>query len=125
LNPLLLDTHTLLWSVGDEQQLSPTVHELLSDGAVAAYVSAACIWEIAIKQAAGKLAAPENLLDEIAGANFIELGITFEHARVAGALPPHHRDPFDRMIVAQAQSEGFTVITRDERIAAYDVPVLW
>jgi PIN domain nuclease of toxin-antitoxin system len=62
---------------------------------------------------------------QIVGANFIELGITFEHARVAGALPPHHHDPFDRMIVAQAQCEGLTAITRDERIAAYDVPILW
>jgi PIN domain nuclease of toxin-antitoxin system len=125
LNPLLLDTHALLWSIGDDQQLSPTVHELLSSGAVATYVSAASIWEIAIKQAANKLTAPEDLLDEVARASFIELGITFAHARAAGALPPHHRDPFDRMIVAQARSEGFTVITRDARITAYDVPVLW
>jgi PIN domain nuclease of toxin-antitoxin system len=125
LNPLLLDTHALLWSVGDDRRLSPTVRELLGGGAVAAYVSAASIWEIAIKRAAGKLTAPENLLDEIERMSFVELGISFEHARAAGALPPHHRDPFDRMIVAQAQGEGFTVVTRDERIAAYDVPVLW
>jgi PIN domain nuclease of toxin-antitoxin system len=125
LKPLLLDTHALLWSVGDDEQLSPTVHELLRDGAVATHVSAASIWEIAIKQAAGKLTAPENLLEEVARASFVELGISFDHARAAGALPPHHRDPFDRMIVAQARSEGFTVITRDARIAAYDVPVLW
>ncbi len=125
MNPLLLDTHALLWSVGDEQQLSPTVHELLSGGEIPVYVSAASIWEIAIKQAAGKLTAPATLLDEIARVSFIELGITFAHARAAGALPPHHRDPFDRMIVAQAQSEGFTVATRDAQIAAYEVPVLW
>ena len=125
MKPLLLDTHALLWSVGDDQRLSPTVHELLESGAIATYVSAASIWEIEIKQAAGKLQAPENLLEAVAKANFIELGITFVHARTAGTLPPHHRDPFDRMIVAQARSEGFTVITRDARIAAYDVPVLW
>ncbi len=90
-----------------------------------AYVSAASIWEIAIKQAAGKLRAPENLLETIAAARFGALEITWAHASLAGALPPHHSDPFDRMIVAQAQSEGLTVLTRDQRIAAYSVPVLW
>ena len=122
---LLLDTHTLLWSVGDEDRLSPSAHEVLSAGAVPAYVSAASIWEIAIKQASGKLDAPENLLDKVAEARFIELGIGFEHAIRAGALPTHHRDPFDRMLVAQAQSEGLTIVTNDELVAAYDVPVLW
>jgi PIN domain nuclease of toxin-antitoxin system len=125
LNPLLLDTHALLWSVGDEDLLSPAAHEALSAGVVPAYVSVASIWEIAIKRASGKLDAPENLLDEVAAARFIELGIAFEHATRAGALPPHHRDPFDRMLVAQAQSEGFTLVTDDERMQLYDVPVLW
>ena len=122
---LLLDTHALLWSVGDEHLLSPAAHEMLKAGVVPAYVSVASIWEIAIKRASGKLNAPANLMEKVAAARFIELGITFEHAIIVGALPPHHRDPFDRMIVAQAQSEGFTVVTRDERIAAYGVPVLW
>jgi PIN domain nuclease of toxin-antitoxin system len=125
LTPLLLDTHALLWSVGDENLLSPAAHEVLKAGAVPAYVSAASIWEIAIKRASGKLTAPESLLEKVAAARFIELRVTFEHALIAGALPAHHGDPFDRMIVAQAQSEGFTVVTRDARIAAYDVPVLW
>jgi PIN domain nuclease of toxin-antitoxin system len=125
LTPLLLDTHALLWSVGDEDRLSPAAHEVLSIGRVPAYVSAASIWEIAIKRAAGKLDVPENLMDKVAEARFIELGITFEHAIIAGALPPHHKDPFDRMIIAQAQNEGLTLVTNDERIAAYDVPVLW
>lgn len=125
MTPLLLDTHALLWSVGDEDRLSPVAYEVLSAGAVPAYVSAASIWEIAIKQASGKLSAPDNLLEKVAAARFIELGITFEYSNRAGALPPLHRDPFDRMIVAQAQSEGFTVVTRDPRIAAYGVPVLW
>jgi PIN domain nuclease of toxin-antitoxin system len=125
LTALLLDTHALLWSVGDEDRLSPAAHEVLSAGLVPAYVSAASIWEIAIKRASGKLDVPESLLDKVAGARFIELAITFEHAIRAGSLPPHHKDPFDRMIVAQAQSEGLTLVTNDERIAAYDVPVLW
>jgi PIN domain nuclease of toxin-antitoxin system len=125
LTPLLIDSHALLWSLGDDHLLSPAVHDALSAGVVPAYVSAASIWEIAIKRAQGKLNAPENLLDKVAAARFIELRITFEHAILAGALPTHHGDPFDRMIVAQAQSEGLTIVTRDERIAAYDVPVLW
>jgi PIN domain nuclease of toxin-antitoxin system len=125
LNPLLLDTHALLWSLGDVSRLSDRVRDVLSAGIVPAYVSAASVWEIAIKHASGKLDVPENLLSKIAEARFDELGISFEQAMLAGSLPPHHGDPFDRMIVAQAQSEGLTVVTRDERIAAYGVPVLW
>jgi PIN domain nuclease of toxin-antitoxin system len=129
LTALLLDTHALLWSIGDEDLLSPAAYDVLSAGVVPAYVSAASIWEIAIKRASGKLDAPENLLDKVAAARFIELGITFKHALIAGALggrgSNHHKDPFDRMLVAQAQSENLTLITNDERIAAYDVPVLW
>jgi PIN domain nuclease of toxin-antitoxin system len=125
LSPLLLDTHALLWSVGDTNRLSATAREVLSAGVAPAYVSAASLWEIAIKRAAGKLEAPDDLLEQVAAANFGELGITFKHAMLAGALPPHHRDPFDRMLVAQAQSENMTLVTRDPRIVAYDVPVLW
>jgi PIN domain nuclease of toxin-antitoxin system len=125
LKSLLLDTHALLWSLGDEQRLSTAARDVLSAGVLPAHVSAASIWEISIKRASGKLQAPDDLLEQIVESRFTELRITFEHAAVAGALPQHHGDPFDRMIVAQALSEGFTVITRDERIAAYDVPVLW
>ena len=85
----------------------------------------ASIWEIAIKRASGKLDVPEDLLDTIEQRGFIELPVLSHHAIIAGALPPHHNDPFDRMLVAQAQSENLTLITNDERIAAYDVPVLW
>jgi PIN domain nuclease of toxin-antitoxin system len=125
LSQLLLDTHALLWSVGDTDRLSPVARDVLSAGAVPAYVSAASVWEIAIKRASGKLKAPDDLLEQIALARFKELGITFKHSALAGALPLHHGDPFDRMLVAQAQSENLTLVTSDERIAAYDVPVLW
>jgi PIN domain nuclease of toxin-antitoxin system len=125
LRALLLDTHALLWSVGDEDRLSPRAHDVLSAGVVPAYVSAASIWEIAIKRAVGKLKAPDSLLEKVADARFLDLRITFEHGILAGELPPHHRDPFDRMLVAQAKSEGLTLVTNDERIAAYDVSVLW
>lgn len=122
---LLLDTHTLLWGLGDLDRLSPAAREVLGAGIAPAYVSAASIWEIGIKRASGKLRVPDDLLDRVAAASFQELAVDFRHAAVAGALPRHHDDPFDRMIVAQAQCEGLTVVTSDEHIAAYDVPVLW
>lgn len=106
-------------------RLSSKARDVLLAGVIPAYVSAASVWEISIKRSSGKLKTPDNLLDKIAQARFVELRMDFKHAVLAGALPPHHRDPFDRMIVAQAQSEGLTVVTCDERIAAYGVPVLW
>lgn len=125
MNGLLLDSHTLLWGLGDVDRLSPAAREVLSAGVTPAYVSAASIWEIGIKRASGKLRAPDDLLDRVAAASFQELAVDFRHATAAGALPRHHGDPFDRMIVAQAQCEGLIVVTRDEHIAAYGVPVLW
>jgi PIN domain nuclease of toxin-antitoxin system len=125
LNALLLDTHTLLWSLGDVDRLSPVVRDVLAEGATTAYVSAASIWEIAIKRRSGKLKAPDDLAQKIAQASYDELAISHRHAELAGALPLHHQDPFDRMIVAQARCEGFTIVTRDRRISSYGVPVLW
>lgn len=122
---LLLDTHAVLWSIGDVDRLSSAARDAIADGATTAYVSAASIWEIAIKRQTGKLRAPDGLVTSILQASFEGLPISIAHAECAGALPLHHRDPFDRMIVAQAQSEGLTVVSRDERIAAYGVPVLW
>ena len=89
------------------------------------FFSAASIWEVAIKRAQDKLDVPDNLLDTMEQRGFVELQVSARHGLIAGALPPHHRDPFDRMLVAQAQREGLTLVTHDERIRAYDVPVLW
>ncbi len=125
MSPLLLDTHALLWGIGDTDRLSSASRAVLEAGAVPAYFSAASIWEIAIKRATGKLRAPDDLLEQVAAARFLELGITSAHGIRAGALPPHHGDPFDRMLIAQAQSEGLTLVSNDARIAAYDVPILW
>ena len=122
---LLVDTHALLWSIGEVGRLSDAARESLESMATEAYVSPASVWEIAIKRQAGKLEAPESLFDEIRRAQFRELPISFEHAAIAGALPLHHRDPFDRMIVAQAQSERLTVVTSDPHFAVYGVAVLW
>lgn len=125
MNALLLDTHALLWSVGETERLSRAALEIIREGVVPAYVSSASVWEIAIKRAAGKLKAPDDLLEKIVAARFKALVMTFEHALMAGALPQHHRDPFDRMLVAQAQSEKLTLVSGDPRMAAYDVPILW
>jgi PIN domain nuclease of toxin-antitoxin system len=125
LNGLLVDAHALLWALADVGRLSPIVRGELRAGVTPAFVSAATIWEIEIKRALGKLDAPTNLLSEVAAARFAELSVTFSHASAAGALPRHHGDPFDRMVVAQAQCEDLMIVTRDPNIAAYDVPVLW
>ena len=122
---LLIDSHALIWWRGEHRRLSARAHEAIENPDVSLFFSAASIWEIAIKRAKGKLSVPEGLLDTMEERGFIELPVLSRHAMIAGALPPHHGDPFDRMIVAQAQSEGLTIITCDERIAAYDVPVLW
>ncbi|MGH3131812.1 MAG: type II toxin-antitoxin system VapC family toxin, partial [Gaiellaceae bacterium] len=82
------------------------------------------VWEIAIKRATGKLTIPDDLIRALEGAAFERLEITWEHTERAGALPAHHHDPFDRMLIAQAQLEGLTLVTRDPRLAAYDVAIL-
>jgi PIN domain nuclease of toxin-antitoxin system len=87
--------------------------------------SAASIWELGIKQAKRKLTLPTGFLEALIADGFIEIPVSSQHAVLAAALPPHHADPFDRMIIAQAQIEGLTVVTRDTRFGAYGVPVLW
>jgi len=122
---LLADTHVLLWWRADDPRLSGRARDAMADPDVALFFSAASIWEMAIKQASGKLEIPEDFIATMGERGFTELAISAPHGLIAGALPLHHRDPFDRVIVAQAQSEGLTVITNDARIAAYDASVLW
>jgi PIN domain nuclease of toxin-antitoxin system len=125
LTSLLLDSHALLWWQEDDPRLGANARKAVERPNTALYFSAASVWELAIKQAQQKLELPDSLLDVLADEGFVEVAISAAHGLRAGSLPPHHKDPFDRMIVAQAQSEGLTVVTRDERIAAYGVPVLW
>ena len=120
---LLLDTHVLLWWLADDSALSDDLKTRLDEEADV-YVSAALIWEVTIKQSLGKLAEPANLPEEIMSSGFRQLPITCEHAMVAGRLPLIHRDPFDRMLVAQAQCEGLTLATRDPLIQRYAVDLL-
>jgi PIN domain nuclease of toxin-antitoxin system len=122
---LLLDTHVLLWARGEHRRIATSVRETITDPETAVFFSAASIWEMAIKQALGKLRMPASLLETMAERGFSELPVRSTDGLRAGALPPHHADPFDRILIAQAQSEGLTLVTRDTRIAAYDVPILW
>lgn len=121
---ILLDTHILLWWLADDQRLPAQAAAAIGDPDTEVVVSSASAWEISIKQAAGRLEAPDDLLDALAANDFGTLAITATHAVAAGRLPPHHADPFDRMLVAQAQIEGFTVITVDRRFSDYDVELL-
>ncbi len=121
---LLLDTHILLWWLAGDDALPHPAGEAIADGDTAVIVSAASAWEISIKRAAGKLDAPDDLLDACAANGFDTLAITAAHALAAGALPLHHNDPFDRMLIAQARSDDLTVVTVDPRFSEYHVAVL-
>jgi PIN domain nuclease of toxin-antitoxin system len=120
---LLLDTHALLWWLADTE-LEPSTSQAVADPRNDVYVSAASVWEISIKRALGKLSAPDNLEETVAGNGFQPLPISLAHATKAGELPLHHQDPFDRMLIAQAQLEGLTTVTRDPRFQSYGIPLL-
>jgi PIN domain nuclease of toxin-antitoxin system len=121
---LLLDTHVLLWWLEDNPTLSKKARSAIADGENLVFVSAAIIWEIKIKQALGKLEIPRNFRRVVDDQSFEMLNITVEHAYAIGDLPAHHRDPFDRMLVAQAKVEGLTLITRDIRLKKYKIPLI-
>lgn len=120
---LLLDTHIVLWWLTDDATLADGIKARL-DHEPDVFVSAATIWEVAIKQAIGKLPAPSGLPELIRDSGFAALPITAQHAVTAGRLPLIHRDPFDRMLVAQAQHENLTLVTRDARCQKYEVAIL-
>ena len=122
---LLLDTHVFLWAVDNNPNLSPAAREAIVDGHNIVYVSAATAWEISIKQAIGKLRIPQSdYLEELRLHRLTPLSITTEHALAVENLPPHHKDPFDRMLIAQAQEEKLTLVTRDPRMKVYDVRII-
>jgi PIN domain nuclease of toxin-antitoxin system len=120
---VLLDTHTLLWWLSGEDMTEAAIQAIGRTEEVA-WVSAVSVWEAEIKAAIGKLRLDADLVAEVAAEGFEPLSITAAHARHAGRLPPTHRDPFDRMLIAQAQLEGLTIVTRDAVFDDYDVTVL-
>ena len=115
---VLLDTHLLLWALADPARLPPATRPLIENADV--YVSAASIWEISIKAALGKLSAdPREVVAALEPAGFLQLPISVEHAARVASLPPVHRDPFDRLLVAQALVEPMRLLTTDAALAGY------
>lgn len=117
---LLLDSHAVLWWLAGDPLL-PAATEAIADPVNDVVVSAATIWEIAIKRSLGKLRFSGSIAGHVSDAGFRLIGMSADHAEAAAALAPHHRDPFDRILVAQAQHERLTLVTRDPAMAAYDV----
>jgi PIN domain nuclease of toxin-antitoxin system len=120
---LLLDTHIALWGITADASLGGEfLDRLRHDPDI--FLSPVTLWEITIKQKAGKLGGPPDLAERVRDMGFRELPVAPAHAIAAGRLPVHHRDPFDRMLVAQAMVEGLTLVTRDTDIRQYDVDLL-
>lgn len=126
---LLLDTHALLWWWLDDAQLSATARQHIADGANKVIASAASAWEIATKHRLGRLGLPaltfERYESLLAEDGFETLAVTVRHALVAGSYPQPHNDPFDRMLVAQAQIEGLTLVSGDPLLAQFSVELVW
>ena len=121
---LLLDTHVFLWWMADDRRLKTSVRSVISDPDHLVAVSAASVWEISIKRALGKLHAPADVPAALRDNDLDALSITVDHAALAGSLPRHHDDPFDRVLVAQAMLEELTLVTHDRRLLDYDVTVI-
>ena len=121
---LLLDTHVLLWWLADDPALGAVTRQLIGESRNQVLVSAASIWEVSIKRSKGLLEVPDDLEALVEDEGFTKLPISLFHAQQAGALPEIHRDPFDRMLIAQAQAEGLELVTADGIIPQYGVKVV-
>lgn len=122
---LLLDTHAFLWAIDNNPRLSSAARGAIINGSNVVFVSAATAWEISIKQAIGKLTVPQGgYLNELRLHRFMPLDITSEHALAVAALPQIHKDPFDRLLIAQAQIEKLVLVTGDARIKQYAVQII-
>ena len=126
---ILVDTACWLWSLAEPERLNRRARDLVTDPGQTLFLSAASSWEIAIKAALGKLRLPESpekyVPRRMAGFNIIGLPVEHAHALRVFALPHHHRDPFDRILIAQAQIENMTILTADSSFAKYDVKTIW
>ncbi|MEO7987646.1 MAG: type II toxin-antitoxin system VapC family toxin [Gemmatimonadales bacterium] len=120
---LLLDTEALIWWDANDPRLGGNARALIQ-GDTEVYVSAASSWEITIKSALGKLRTSRRPTQAVLDAGFFQLPVTFEHTEAVGALPPHHNDPFDRLILAAAQVEGLTIVTTDRSFPVYGLPLV-
>lgn len=120
----LLDTHVLLWWLQGDERLGLQLIEQISDSRNEVFVSAATTWEISIKRALGKLTAPDDMSSVIEDSGFLDLPISLFHGDQAGLLPDIHKDPFDRMLIAQAQAEGLVLVTHDSNIKRYGIRTL-
>ena len=120
---LLLDTHVVLWWLADDPQLTQDHRSLLGDQRNSCFVSAASVWEISIKRGLGKLRVAEEYLDVLKSQGFLELAVSWEHAQRVLELPEHHKDPFDRLLIAQAQTEGLTLLSVDPQVKRYAVAI--
>ncbi len=126
---LLLDTHAFLWWISDDPRLSPAAREVIADGASEVFLSAVSVWEMVIKMGLGRLELPEDLESFLARQlqvnGFRPLAMTLPHALAVRHLPDVHKDPFDRLLVAQAQHEELVLVSRDAVVRRYPVPVIW
>jgi PIN domain nuclease of toxin-antitoxin system len=122
---LLLDTHAALWWLADDARVGRDAERQLSDETNRVLLSAAVIWEVAIKRSLGKLQAPADLAQTLLNAGAQPLAVTLDHAAGVEELPWHHRDPFDRLLVAQALIEGAAIVSQDVRFGQYGVSLLW
>jgi PIN domain nuclease of toxin-antitoxin system len=122
---LLLDTHAAVWFAEDDARLSRTAGQAIEHPDSVILLSAVVAWEMAIKRGVGKLPVRPDFLTVLLAGGVELLAITFAHVKRVESLPMHHRDPFDRLLVAQAQAEAATIVTDDDSIPTYDVPVLW
>lgn len=118
---VLLDTHLLVWWLTDAKELSTEARAIIAAQENVVFVSAASVWELRIKEALGKIKLPEDFGEVLEAQPFEELAVTVAHAHEVRKLPMHHRDPFDRMLIAQARSDGLTFLTHDEVVAKYEV----
>ncbi len=121
---LLLDSHVVIWWLENPSELIPAARAAIANPANEAYVSAASVWEIGLKTAKGKLRIAAEFPTLLRSDGFVDLPIHVRHAERTLALPPHHGDPFDRMLIAQALEENLTLVSRDRWISAYGVPHL-
>lgn len=122
---VLLDTQAVLVWTTRPEELPERVLALLRNPQTSSLLSAASVWELAIKHQSGKLELPEGYFDDLLAADLRVLTMTEQHALAAARLPLHHRDPFDRMLIAQARAEGVPLVGSDRAFAAYDVDVYW